>query len=76
MFEENVKRLKMNGLLVMLDRRPELLEVGGGRPLSADRAALDALYLKRMPVYRKVADVIIENNGPLEDAAEIIKQYA
>lgn len=64
--EENVRLLRHNGIICLLERAPELLVPTGDRPLSRDRAALLALYEKRLPRYHAAAEVVIDNNGPLE----------
>ena len=66
MKEENVRLLRHNGIICLLERAPELLVPTGDRPLSRDRSALQALYEKRLPRYHAAAEVVIDNNGPLE----------
>jgi len=65
---QNVRALRQNGIIVFVERAPELLEATSDRPLSSSRAALKALYDKRLPLYIKAADVRISNNGSIADA--------
>ena len=44
-----------------------------GRPLS-QTGKLEAMYEVRRPLYERFADVTIDNNGPLEDAVNAIKE--
>ena len=47
-----------------------------GRPLSKDLETLKAMEQTRAPMYERFADVTIENDGTLEDAAEkILKDF-
>lgn len=70
----NLRMLRHNGIICLLERDLELLVPCAGRPLARDRAALQALYGHRLPLYRKAADIIIDNNGPLErTVSELIK---
>ena len=73
--DENLRLLRHNGLICLLDRDLQLLAPGGGRPLSRDRAALEALYARRMPVYRRAAEVIIDNNGSLDATISQLLAY-
>ncbi len=72
---DNVRALRLNGILVFLDRSPHLLQPTADRPLSQGRAALDALYRKRLPVYTATADVRISNDGTPEEALQRILNY-
>ena len=71
MREENRLRLSQNGRVYFIKRDIERL-ARGGRPLSTGLDALNEMYSKREPVYTAFADVIVENNGQLEDAAQRI----
>lgn len=72
--EENCKNLKQNGLIIFIDREIELLHIGGNRPLSKSRDALEQLYQTRYPIYCSVADIIVKNNGERNGAIEAIKE--
>ena len=54
--EENVMRLKQNGTLCFLDRPLEALTPTADRPTASDRAAIEARYRERFPIYRRVCD--------------------
>lgn len=72
--EENMRRLSYNGLLVYLDTPMELLTPTESRPLSADTDKLRELYVRRLPLYRRYADISIDNSrGSDTSAEEIIK---
>ena len=66
--EENVTALKQNGKVFFLDRAPEKLSPGTGRPLFADPGQAFQLYAQREPLYRAAADVTVDNNGTAEEA--------
>lgn len=66
--QENVRLLRLNGIICMLQRDLELLVPTEGRPLSRDREALRVLYDRRLPRYLEAADIRIDNNGPKEAA--------
>jgi len=68
LFEENMKALRMNGVIFFVDRDPQKLEVSDHRPLSPDRQRVLALYEQRIELYQKYKDVLIDNNGELEEA--------
>ncbi len=63
--EENYPLLRQNGIIFWLRRDPERLS-REGRPLS-EGADLRAMYTQREPLYRRFADHIIDNNGPVAD---------
>lgn len=71
--EENYKPLKQNGIIVFINRDADLLPTNG-RPLS-QMHGVKALYEKRMPLYRKFADIEIDGNGTIDEVADrIIKE--
>ena len=65
---ENVTALKQNGRVFFLDRSPERLSPGTGRPLFADPQQAFQLYAQREPLYRAAADVTVDANGSAEEA--------
>lgn len=70
---ENVRALRQNGVLVYLDRPLEQLAVGGGRPLSSSREAVEQLYRRRAPLYAQAAHVRVPNRGgPPREAADAV----
>ncbi|MDD5917436.1 MAG: shikimate kinase [Clostridiales bacterium] len=56
---ENVLSLRRNGKLFYLDRNPEKLETGAGRPLAPDRESALKLYRDRKSIYLAAADVTV-----------------
>ena len=69
---ENIRWLKGNGTVIWIQRDPELLESGNGRPLVPDQDAVRRLYKERLPLYTAAAETIIENDGNEEDALQKI----
>ena len=72
--DENVRLLRHNGIICLLQRDLSLLTPTADRPLSRDRAALQALYERRLPFYLRAAEVQIDNNGPLERTTEELEK--
>jgi shikimate dehydrogenase len=68
--KENVDALRLNGVIVFIDRPLECLKTTDSRPLSNDRSKLEKLYEERYQIYRDTADIIIETNGTKEESAE------
>ena len=73
--EENVRLLRHNGIICLLERELELLTPTADRPLSQDRNALISLYTKRLPYYEKAAELKVSNNGPLPATIEELLNY-
>lgn len=69
--EINMKMLGENGEIIFIDRKPENIIasiVDDSRPLLAnDKQRIFDLYAERIDLYRKYADVIVDNNGMPED---------
>ena len=71
---DNMRRLMANGLAVWLDRSLPLLKASKERPLAADKAALEKLWVKRRGIYEKYSDTRAEADGsPEETVRELIK---
>lgn len=70
--ERNVTELKKNGVILFLDRDRTKLMPTADRPLSSDPEKLRKLFETRYPIYRKVADRILEANGTVEQVAQAI----
>ena len=66
----NYPALHQNGRIVFLRRDLSSLPTDG-RPIS-QVVAREELYAKRLPLYRRFADVEIDNNGAVEDTVEAI----
>ena len=62
--EENYDLLRQNGIILWLTRSLHKLP-RDGRPIS-QRTDLQQLYAVREPRYRRFADYIIDNDGPVE----------
>ena len=72
----NLRALRRSGLVIFLDRPPQLLEPSADRPLSSDRAALLRLYGERHAAYLQAADAVIPNAGtPGQAAEQILELY-
>ena len=71
-YPENIRWLKGNGTVIWIQRDPELLESGNGRPLVPDQEAVRRLYKERLPLYTAAAETIIENDGNEEEALQKI----
>lgn len=69
---ENIRWLKGNGTVIWIQRDPELLESGNGRPLVPDQEAVRRLYKERLPLYTAAAETIIENDGNEDEALQKI----
>ncbi|MGN1004932.1 MAG: shikimate kinase, partial [Aristaeellaceae bacterium] len=71
---ENLNLLRQNGRIFFIQRDLDRLPTDG-RPLSQANP-LEALYQKRLPLYRSFADAEIDNNGaPETAAARILEVY-
>ena len=70
--EENMRYLNQNGVVVWLDRSVDKLHGTSSRPLSQDDDAIHKLYNERKHLYKKSADIRIENNGTIEDTVNTI----
>ncbi len=68
--EENYPLLHQNGVIVRISRALDKLPTDG-RPVSQNTALSD-LFAKRNPLYRRFADVEIENSGSINAAVEKI----
>ena len=62
--ERNRKNLRMNGLVVLLERDISKLETLG-RPLSLGFGSVERLYDERMPIYKAFCDIAVNNDGDI-----------
>ncbi len=73
---ENIEYLKRNGVTFLLNRTPENIIADidiSGRPLLRDGAdKIWNLYRERKDLYLKYADVIVDNNGDIDDVVDFI----
>ena len=67
---ENYAPLHQNGRIYELGRDLSKLPVDG-RPISQKTSA-EELYQKRAPLYKAFRDVVIDNDGSIEDTVETI----
>ncbi len=70
--EENLSALKYNGKLFFIDRPLEKLVPTNTRPLSFDRASIEARYNERYSIYCGCCDVRIDANCEAEKVADKI----
>ncbi len=69
---ENIRRLKQNGLVYFIDRDLELLCPTDDRPLSSNREAMKKRYEERYSIYKSSCDIAIDGNGTVEQVADEI----
>lgn len=76
--EENIAYLRENGIVCLLNRDLEKIIQDidyASRPLlSSGKHVLYAIYEARWPLYIKSADVIIDNNGTIENTLNQIEK--
>ena len=72
--EENMNYLKQNGFIYFIERDLDKLVATSDRPLSSNLEDLKKLYEYRLPLYKKYADIIIDNNLDLEHTLHKIKE--
>ncbi|HOE78043.1 MAG TPA: shikimate kinase [Bacilli bacterium] len=76
--EENIVRLAQNGIIVLLKIPFDLLSgrIDETRPLADTKEKLQALAQKREKMYRKFADIVIENpHNILKETVDKINEY-
>lgn len=71
---ENILNLQQNGIVVFINRSLNDLLIGGKRPLSRSKEAIEKLYHERYPLYLDSSDFVVQNNGDIEQAVNIIKE--
>ena len=71
---ENVKHLKQNGILVFLDRPLDRLTPTSDRPTASDRAAIEARYRERRPIYLGAADLTANVGDDFTAVADCIQK--
>ena len=71
---ENVDMLRLNGIIVLLDRTLDELMPTSDRPLADDADKMRRLYEERMPVYRSSADITVAPEGFEDLAAEMVQE--
>lgn len=71
---ENMKFLRKNGLIIMIDRDVDKMVISNERPLSKNINDLKKLYIERYDLYKKYSDITFENNDSIENLLEKIKR--
>ena len=71
--DQNVRAMRQNGVVIMVERRLTDLP-RDGRPLSSSQQALFDMWKVREPLYRAAADAAIDNNGKHGDAVNAAKE--
>lgn len=75
--EENMQRLKKNGVIIFVDRSPEkIIETldDSVRPLLKDGVKrIFDLYKERYELYKKYSDIVIFNNEELEKSVNEVE---
>lgn len=69
---ENYPHLHQNGVIIFLERELSKLPKKG-RPLSL-RGNLQDMYTMRLPMYRRFADITVDNNGSVESVAKRVEE--
>lgn len=72
--EENVRRLRQNGIIFFLDRPLSDILPTDDRPLSKDREALKKRYEERYEIYKASADETIYVDGRVENSVRKITE--
>ena len=70
--KENMDPMRQNSVVIFLRRELNLLP-REGRPLS-QRDGLEKLYRQRLPLYKKAADIAVDNVVVEDTASEIIRR--
>ena len=74
--QENVRYLRMNGKLILLDRPLDALSPTDDRPTADSVEKMRALYQKRAPFYRAAADKTVPVGGDLaENTANVLRCF-
>lgn len=68
----NIQNLKMNSVIIFIDRDLDKLKTTSSRPLSSNAYDLVKLYDERIDLYKGYADFIVENNNDILDTVNEI----
>lgn len=71
--DKNVRALRQNGVLIYLHCPPESLELAPGRPLAKTREQVEKLYARRLPIYEKASDIVVNRSNSENDTLREIK---
>lgn len=72
---KNKDIMKKTGVVVFIDCQPEVILSNSslsGRPLLKDKTRIFELYKERIDLYKDFSDIIIDNNGKIEDTVSQI----
>jgi shikimate dehydrogenase len=72
--KNNMRHLAENGVIIWLDRSPQLLKPSEETPLSRTAEDMDRLYAERLPLYERYADLRVPADGTPEETAETVKE--
>ncbi|MCR5823585.1 MAG: shikimate dehydrogenase [Lachnospiraceae bacterium] len=73
---ENVRALKRNGKLIMIDRALDKLTPTADRPLLQNRDMLLKLFNERYGIYKAVSDAVIDGNGSVSENTARVMEIA
>ena len=71
---KNMEALAENGIIVWLNRPPELLKPSEKTPLSRTDADMSRLFAERMPLYERYAQITVPADGTPQQTAESIAE--
>lgn len=72
---KNKDIMKKTGVVIFIDCQPEVILSNSslsGRPLLKDKTRIFELYKERIDLYKNFSDIIIDNNGKIEDTVSQI----
>ncbi len=69
---ETMRYLSQNGLVIWINRNLASLFPTSDRPLSSDIEHLKTIYETRKHLYQNYSDIVIDNNGTLEETVQKI----
>lgn len=73
---KTMQALSSNGIVIWIQRDLRYLFASDSRPLTGNEEYMQKLYRDRKSLYEKYSDVVIDNNGSLEEAARKIQEAA
>lgn len=71
---KNIDYLKQNGMIIYIHRNIDFITIDDQRPLVKNRLDLKRLYEQRHSLYLQYADLVLENNGTVEDLIDRLKE--
>ncbi|MDD6926831.1 MAG: shikimate kinase [Candidatus Borkfalkiaceae bacterium] len=70
---EVIAEVCKKSFVVIIERSIDKLE-RGGRPLSSSREDLVRIYEKRMPIFREIGDLFVNNDATVDDAVKKLSE--